>query len=80
MATRWCQRCYELMVASFEKEYGNDKRVSMQTHGINFSCKVPIYESDDQGRPTVTIWDCKNQITLHMSQEAYERMQRDEEV
>lgn len=68
------------MVADFRKRFGNDARMQMQRKGINFSCKVPIYESDDQGRPTVKVWDCINKITLHMSQSAYERRQRNEEV
>jgi hypothetical protein len=77
MAGTFCQRCFDRMVVAFRKRHGDDPTLSIDPKGANFACKIPIYESDGQGRPTVKIWDCASQITRIHTQEAWERMKRD---
>lgn len=80
MPTPFCQRCYEKALADLKKQHGDDKRFSLDVKGMNFSCQIPIYESDDQGRPTVSYWDCERKVKLHCSLKEWERMKRDGEV
>lgn len=80
MAERFCQRCYDLMVADLRRTSGNDPTLYIDRNGCNFACKIPIYDCDEMGRPTVRIWDCVLRETLTYSVEAWERKKRDEEV
>jgi hypothetical protein len=68
------------MVQRVKLENGNDPTISVSGRYSSFSCKIPIYESDDMGRPIVRIWDCENRRTLTYSQAEWERKQRNEGV
>jgi hypothetical protein len=77
MAGTFCSRCYEKMVIAFRKRHGGDPTITMDRKGCLFACKIPIYESDGEGRPTVRIWDCASQITRIHTQAAWDKMKLD---
>jgi hypothetical protein len=68
------------MLADLRRTCGNDPTLFLDKDTCNFACKIPLYESDEMGRPIVRIWDCVQKITLTYSQDEWERKQREEEV
>ena len=80
MPTSFCERCYSKMLEGLRKEHGNDPRFSIDIKAVNFACKIPIYGSDEMGRPTVKIWDCERRVAIIYSQEEWERKKREGEV
>ena len=54
-------------------KHGNDKTISLDKNGMNFACKVPIFEYDSMGRPIVRIWECKTKRMLTYTQQEFER-------
>jgi hypothetical protein len=80
MPTPFCKDCYAKMVANLYKRHGDDPTVSLDRRNVNFACKIPIYETNSMGRPTVKIWDCKKGTTMRYSQEEWDRKIRDEEA
>jgi hypothetical protein len=67
------------MMARLRLEHGNDEKTFKVVRGnMRFACKIPLYTSDDQGRPTVQIWDCEQGITRTYSQAAWEQKMREE--
>jgi hypothetical protein len=67
------------MAAAFRARHAGTQ-ASLDPKGCNFACKIPIYESDYRGRPTVKIFDCKVGKVMYYSQAEWDRKKRDEEV
>lgn len=66
------------MMARIRQEHGNNEKTFKVVPGnMRFACKIPIYTSDDQGRPMVQIWDCEQEITKTYSQSAWEQKKRE---
>lgn len=80
MPTPFCQTCFDRMVSDFRSKHAEGSNAYMSRESMNYACKIPLYESDHQGRPIVKVFDCKAQIYRRYPQQEWERMKRDEEV